>query len=66
MKQRLFTVLLGALLNVLSLASVPAANQPAPTAGSSFATPLAVGDLDTNAFVAWVEGAEKPVTVKER
>ncbi|MBI5383978.1 MAG: hypothetical protein HZA90_04755 [Verrucomicrobia bacterium] len=64
MKHRFLALLFGVLATVWVRPGALAAN-PAPLADSPFATPLALGALDTNAFVAWVDGAEKPITVKE-
>lgn len=47
------------------ICSVLVTNASAADSAGAFTTPLASDQLDTNAFVMWVDGGEKPVTVKE-
>jgi hypothetical protein len=56
--------ILGALW--LALCGVASLAAPAPVVPASpFATPLAVESLDSAAFAEWVDGAEKPVPLKD-
>ena len=42
-----------------------AASLSSPTIGSLFATPLTAEQLDAATFVEWVDGAERPITLKK-
>ncbi len=64
MKHKIAALLIG-LLPTLPWRSGALAAAPNPLPDTPFVTPLAVEDLDTNAFAAWVDGAEEPVTVRE-
>jgi hypothetical protein len=64
MKHRRFTILLAALLNVLSPALAPAATQASTPAGAAFSSSLATDQLDPAAFADCVDGVEKNLTLK--